>query len=136
MAKRSRSDGLITAAELMQRLQGDPEWKAREEAEERRRLARARRLAQEEQPLVQEAARADCRSGWHLSWVEISLLGAGVYQALSRTSTVDWVFPAGIENIGPMNPLSMPFVLPPHGDDPMDQTNILLGIVFFEECVR
>lgn len=58
MSKKSRSDGPITAAELMQRLQSDPEWVAREEAGERWRLARAKRLGREEAPLIQEIAQA------------------------------------------------------------------------------
>ena len=58
MSKKSRFKGPMTAGELMKELESDPEWVAREKAEERWRMARARRLAREEEPLVQEIARA------------------------------------------------------------------------------
>jgi hypothetical protein len=67
---------------------------------------------------------------------DISLLAAGVYQAISRSSKADWIFPAGAESLDPTSPFFGPFLLPPHGDDPRDQANIAFGMVFYEQCVQ
>ena len=67
---------------------------------------------------------------------DISLLAAGVYQAISRSSKADWIFPAGAESLNPTSPFFGPLLQPPHGDDPRDQANIAFGMVFYEQCVQ
>lgn len=48
----------MTAAELMQQLESDPEWVARRDARQRWRHAQAKRFARQEAPLVQEIREA------------------------------------------------------------------------------
>jgi hypothetical protein len=55
MAKKEK-EGPITAAELMERLQSDPEWVAKTEAREEWRRARERRFRRLEEPLVADLA--------------------------------------------------------------------------------
>lgn len=58
----------MTAGELLDQLESDPEWVAKSRAEEEWRLARQRRLLQEEEPLLTDLAAEGCfvRSVWDL----------------------------------------------------------------------
>lgn len=57
---RKRFSKPLTAGELMEQLQQDPEWAARTEARERWHQARVARVHEQEQPLLRELAAAGC----------------------------------------------------------------------------
>lgn len=63
----------------------------------------------------------------------VGVVGAGVVQWRSGTSRLEWMFPMGAPDLHYPSP---PFVLPPFGDDPVDSANILLGYMFYEDCVE
>ena len=68
MTGRKKSSGEITAAELMAKLQGDPEYQRRTQAVEAERQERVHKLRQAEQPIVADlrAAGVDVLSVWDL----------------------------------------------------------------------
>lgn len=58
MPKKTKFSRPMTAEELMERLESDPEWVAQRDARERWRQKQSERILREEQPLVREIAEA------------------------------------------------------------------------------